>query len=145
MVTFNFPLGASFGRTVASALCAFATLALAGCGGGPKAAKVTGRVYNRDQPYPGVTVCFFPDSPGGQAAESVAGPDGSFSLRTHKEDGRVIDGVIPGRFKVGIRRQVKGDVKGDNPALLKYTSPKTTPLTVDVPPEGLTDYEIRLK
>jgi hypothetical protein len=140
MVTLDSLRGLRPGRVVAGLSCAVSLLALAGCGG-PKVVKMTGKVYNRDKPYPGVTVCLFPDSPGTRPAESMAGPDGSFEFKTLDPDGGVLHGVVPGRYKVGIRPQIRGGI----PAFTKYTSAKSSPLTVDVPPEGLTDYEVKLK
>jgi hypothetical protein len=141
MTTVGFPRRVRPGRAAAGVLCAAGILVLAGCGGGPKVAKVTGTVYDRDKPYAHTIVYFFADSPGGQTAEAETGPDGSFSLKTYLSDGREVTGVIPGRYKVGIRLNPKGpDVR-----LTKYGNAKTSPIAVDVPPEGLADYEVRLK
>ncbi|MBV8901837.1 MAG: hypothetical protein JOY92_17185 [Verrucomicrobia bacterium] len=143
MLTFGFPRGARFGRAGAAVLCAGAILALAGCGdGGPKRVKVTGKVYYQDKPYPRAHVWFIPESPSdGQPAQSsaMAEQDGSFTMTTPNTG----DGVVPGRYKVGIRLATKGPPPP--PGLQKYSTAKTTPITVDVPPEGLTDYELRLK
>jgi len=142
MMTFGFPRRVRFGRATAGALCAGAVLALAGCGGGgaPKLVKVTGKVFYQDKSYPGGFVWFIPESPsGGQAAEGAVEQDGSFTMATPNTG----DGVVPGRYKVGLRFTTKG--KEPPQGSKKYLSPKTTPIAVDVPPEGLTGYEIKLQ
>ena len=63
MVTSGFPRDGRFGRAAAGILCAGVILALAGCGGGPKLAKVTGRVSYQNKPYPRAFVLFTPESP----------------------------------------------------------------------------------
>lgn len=140
MVTFDFPCGVRFDRAITGTLYASAILALAGCGGGPKLVKVTGKVSYQNKPYPRAFVWFIPESPsGGQPAEAMADQDGSFAMTTPN----IGDGVVPGRYKVGIRFARKGPLPPH--ALRKYLSSKMTPLTVDVPLEGLTNYEVKLE
>ena len=118
-----------------------AILVCVGCGNGPRVAKVTGKVYFHDKPFSGATVCLFPDSPDARPAEALSAADGSFALKTFIDDGGVANGVVPGRYKVGIR----GQLKGTPPVLVKYTSAKSSPVKLDVPTAGITDYELRLK
>jgi hypothetical protein len=140
MVAFGSPRGSRSGRAIAGVLCAGALLVLAGCGGGPKLVKVTGKVYYQDKPYPLALVWFMSESPsGGQPAQARADQDGLFTMATPNAG----DGVVPGRYKVGIRFGTKGPPPPRG--LLKYSHVKTTPVTVDVPPDGLTDYELKLK
>lgn len=140
MLTFDFPRIVRFGRAIAGILCAATILTLLGCGGGPKLVKVTGKVVYQNKPYPRAYVWFVPESPSdGQSAEAIADQNGSFAMTTPT----VGDGVVPGRYKVGIRFARKGPLPPHN--LRKYSSAKTTPITVDVPPKGLTDYEVKLE
>jgi hypothetical protein len=140
MVRPGFPHSVRFGHALAGTLCVVAILSLAGCGdGGPKLVKVTGKLQHHNKLHEQSSVWFEPETSDGKHAEAITGPDGSFVMTTTG----IGEGVVPGKYKVGVRFAGKGPPPPRD--LQKYASPKTTPITVEVPPEGLADYEIRLK
>jgi hypothetical protein len=127
------------------------TIALAGSGcgeGGPKGAKVTGSVTMGGAPQGGARLGFIPVSslePGAASTGAVTGEDGKFEVL-----------LLPGKYKVTLSRMVDkgGKVPGDSEdpsqdfaqleaaGMLRqtfpqeYTSPESTPVSVDIPPEG---------
>lgn len=127
--------------------CVLALTTLSGCqrsdGGGPKLAPVTGRVTFKNEAVTAATIYFMPDAEKGNRgtmASAVLKEDGSFTLETAKADGVVTPGVIPGAYKIQFdlgRRPEK--------ELAPYRDVKKTPLSVDVPEQGLTNYVIELK
>jgi hypothetical protein len=124
-------------------------LAVGGCGdGGPKGAKVTGSVTMGGAPQGGARLGFIPVNslePAVPSTGALAGEDGKFEVV-----------LQPGKYKVTLSRMVDraGKVPGDSEdpsqdfaqleasGMLKqsfppqYTSPESTPVTVDIPPEG---------
>jgi hypothetical protein len=71
-------------------------IALTGCGGGPRLAKVTGRVTVAGQPLTTGTIMFHPES--GPSAVGGINPDGTYSLTTIKPG----DGAVVGTHRVTI-------------------------------------------
>ncbi len=119
------------------------TLAVCGCAErGPELVIVRGKVLDSvGKPvFPG-SIWFVSDSASpsvnGSAldASSLLYEDGRFTLRTYPHG----DGAMVGRYRVTLSLGA-----GSSPSLAKYASPKTTPLTVDVPKEGLQDLALRL-
>lgn len=126
--------------------CVLALFALSGCqrsdGSGPKLAPVTGRVTFKNEAVTAATVYFIPDAEKGNRgtmASAVLETDGSFTMATAKGN-EVIPGVIPGAYKIQFdlgRRPEK--------ELAPYRDVKKTPLSVEVPEQGLINYAIELK
>ncbi|OWK41600.1 hypothetical protein [Fimbriiglobus ruber] len=130
-------------RSVARAAVGGLFLALvAGCGSsdgrGVKLAPVTGRVVFKNEGVTAATIFLQPDvekGNQGEMASAILQLDGSFKMETPRGEG-----VVPGAYKITLdlgRRPEK--------ELLPYRNVKTTPLTVDVPEGGLSDYLIELK
>lgn len=71
---------------------------LAGCGGsdGPEMAKVTGKVTYQGKPLTKGTISFVSTDPSRSNANSVIGPDGSYSLQTTNPG----DGAVVGDYKI---------------------------------------------
>jgi len=126
-------------RLPIAALLAPLALFLGGCGGNGAVAKlapVKGRVVLKDQGVTAADIYFLPDAEkgnDGKMATAVLQEDGSFTLTTQGQG----DGVIPGAYKATISCR-RPDVDK------KYKDVKTTPLAYTVPPEGMTDLEIKL-
>lgn len=136
-------LGFRVGRCVTVGAFVIVALALAGCGGadggGPALAPVTGRVTFKNEGVTAATLNFLPDAEKGnrgQMATAVLQLDGSFTLETYPKGA----GVLPGAYKVTVLTGRRPE-----PELAKYRDVKTTPLSVDVPAEGLKEYQIELK
>jgi hypothetical protein len=111
-------------------------LTLAGCSNRPKLVPFSGKVVaeGRKQLSGDPIVALVPV--GGQGKERIQGmilPDGTFKLNTYPHG----DGVTPGKYKVLV--QFDG-----GKAFERYAAANTTPLEVDVPDGGLTNYEIKL-
>ena len=122
----------------AGTLAALLVLAAAGCGG-PKLVPVSGKVqYEDGRPVTAASICFLPDAAkgnGGILATGLLAEDGTFTLRTHPPG----KGAMLGSYKVTVSL-------GRAPkALLKYTRVQSTPLHVEVPPEGLRDLVFTLR
>lgn len=69
-----------------------------GCGGsgGPEMATVTGKVTYQGKPLTKGTISFISTDPSRSNANSVIGPDGSYSLQTTNPG----DGAVVGEYKV---------------------------------------------
>lgn len=69
-----------------------------GCGGsgGPEMAKVSGKVTYQGKPLTKGTISFISVSPNGSNANSVIGPDGSYTLQTTNPN----DGAVVGEYQV---------------------------------------------
>jgi hypothetical protein len=69
-----------------------------GCGGasGPVMGKVSGKVTYQGKPLTQGTVSFVSNDPNGANANSVIGPDGSYSLQTTNPS----DGAVVGEYRV---------------------------------------------
>ncbi len=116
---------------------------LVGCGssdgGGAKLAPVTGKVLFKNEGVTAASIYFHPDKEKGNRGEmatAVLQLDGSFTMTTYPKG----DGVVPGSYKVSFdlgRRNEK--------ELVPYRSEKTTPLSIDVPEEGVEGIIFELK
>jgi hypothetical protein len=122
----------------------FFLLVLAGCtrdGGGARLSPVKGRVIFKNTGLTAATIYFLPDAEKGNRgamASAVLEEDGSFTMSTYQNAMR--EGVVPGSYKVTI------DVgRRNEPELQKYRQVKTSPLTIDVPEEGLEEHVFELK
>ena len=132
-------------RTSFRCLLAFASLCLlgalcAGCGSsGPRLTPVEGVVTLDGQPLQGAAVLFEPQA-GGRPATGETDAQGRFVLKTVEQG----DGAQVGMNLVSVAKQAKPDpnvkveegeivpVKFETP--VKYASPKTSGLEVDVQP-----------
>ncbi len=115
---------------------------LPGCGGEPppRLVPVHGRVTYRDKPLPMVTVTFVPDlakgNTAGRDARATTGPDGSFTVQTYPHG----PGAMPGAYRVTVLYYSRNDMLPR-----KYTKFYLTPLTAEVPEEGLSDLELVIR
>jgi hypothetical protein len=114
---------------------------LCGCGSdgrGAKLAPVTGRVIYKNEGVSAASIYFLPDAEkgnNGSMATAILQMDGSFTMETYPKG----NGVAPGAYKVTIdlgRRKEKD--------LDKYRKVETTPLSYEVPEEGLKNLVIDL-
>jgi hypothetical protein len=131
-------------RSVISvAISCFLPLPVGGCSGpGPQLVNVRGQVLDSDgKPvFPG-SIWFVAGGPAASApggvldASSMLYEDGSFKLRTYPHG----DGAMVGRYRVTLSLGA-----GSSPKLAKYAGPRTTPLTVDVPQQGLDNLVLHL-
>lgn len=88
-----------------------------GCGGPnlktpkwPDPVAVGGKITYGDQPLSDAIVSFIPlTSTPGQGASGVTDDNGEYQLQSRWVDGKIRDGVIPGKYKVIISRMVKND------------------------------------
>jgi hypothetical protein len=117
---------------VAAALSAAAV----GCGDGrPRTVPVSGRVTLQSRPLAGGTVTFVPIE-SGPAATGPITADGRFTLTTFRPG----DGAVPGRYAVAViavadtSTLLPDEALPPAPLLVprRYTSHRTSPLTVDV-------------
>jgi hypothetical protein len=69
-----------------------------GCGGKDQPVKVHGIVTLDGEPVHGAIVSFLPDEKGGRFAVGTTAKDGSFRLKTYKDD----DGALPGDYRVTV-------------------------------------------
>jgi hypothetical protein len=103
---------------------------LAGCGG-PRPAPVRGVVrYNGKPMCPGM-LHFLPVGGEGKQAYAALQQDGSFTVKTQGEG----DGALPGVYKVTVSRGL-----GNPPDLADYDTQEKTPITVEVPANGLENW-----
>ncbi len=108
-------------------------------GAGPKLAPVTGRVTFKNEAVTASNLYFLPDAEKGNRGEmatAILQADGSFVMETYPKG----KGVVPGAYKITLdlgRRSEK--------ELKPYRDVKTTPLSVEVPEQGLENYTIELK
>jgi hypothetical protein len=131
-----------------------------GCGGGVEQLEVhpvKGVVHYKGQPMKGGgTILFFPVSEGGKEASGTIKEDGTFTLKTYKED----DGAAPGQYRVAIyqvttqepetspEQETTGeaidtvDAKDRIPMI--YTNPTHSPVTQEIK-EGENDLKIELQ
>jgi hypothetical protein len=115
---------------------------LSGCGSsdgsGPKLAPVTGRVIFNNEAVTAADIFFIPDAEKGNRgdmASAILQTDGSFIMETNTKAG-----VVPGAYKVTVsigRRTEK--------ELQKYRDVKTTPISIDVPAQGISGHVFELK
>jgi hypothetical protein len=118
-------------------------LLFSGCSDGSptKLAPVTGRVTYKNQAVTAAEIYFNPDAQKGNQGEmgsSFLAEDGTFSIATYHPKGPRT-GVVPGAYKVtlGLGRRPEKD-------LVKFRTVQATPLTIEVPEEGLSDVVIDL-
>lgn len=111
---------------------------LSGCGQASlPLAPVAGRLTYRGRYVSKATVQLLADATKGTHAPTATGEtgqDGSFTLQTPPHGA----GVMPGHYKVTVR-QYHSSIP------TKYGNPARTPLQVEVPPGGLSDWTIQLK
>lgn len=133
-------------RVFVGSLAIVGTLGLFACGcGGPKTGdKVTGSVTMGGQPQAGATVSFIPSQPaeGIESKSAAVDAQGKFELK-----------LLPGKYAVIISKMVTkgGQVPGpeEDYGMLeaegklrqaipsKYTQPKATPLSAEIPAGGI--------
>ncbi len=115
----------------------------AGCGEkGPELVPVKGKLLDsQGKPvYPG-SIWFVVDGstssgePDARDASSMLQEDGSFTMRTYPYG----EGAMVGRYRVTLSLGA-----GSSPKLAKYSGPRTSPITLDVPKEGISDRILRL-
>ena len=129
-----------------------ATLAFIGCGGGPEGPElvpVKGQVVLDGQPVPGATVTFTPDNAKDtQGPASIATTDDQGAFTVYGTGGR--EGVIVGFHKVTVETPPVYEEMGSSPdgagstgtgaqsvtIPANYRDVATTPLAVEVKPEG---------
>jgi hypothetical protein len=116
--------------------------ALPGCAGDPppRLVSVHGRVVYRDRPVPLATITFVPDLAKGNAhgrdGRTTTGSDGSFTMQTYPYG----PGVMPGAYRVTVLYYSRTEQLPR-----KYTKFHLTPLTAEVPEEGLTDLVLTIR
>ena len=112
--------------------------ALAGCGQPScKLAPVSGQVIYQGRGVSNATVQLVADTAKGTHAPTATGEtsaDGSFTLQTPPHG----TGAVPGHYKVTVQHYHSGI-----PA--RYGNPARTPLQIEVPEAGRTDWKIQLK
>jgi hypothetical protein len=114
---------------------------LCGCGSdgrGAKLAPVTGRVIYKNEGVSAASIYFLPDAEKGNSgsmATAILQADGSFTMETYPKG----NGVAPGAYKVtlDLGRRMEKDLD-------KYRKVETTPLSYEVPEEGLKSLMIDL-
>jgi hypothetical protein len=115
-------------------------LAAAGCGGQPKLAPVSGRVFYRGVPLPGGTIVYTPDEErGGRGplAMGEVGTDGRFTLSTGRHKG-----AVPGWHRI----TVAPAGRGGGPALpLRYRDPEQSGWRLEVKPDRANTHELNLE
>jgi hypothetical protein len=123
-------------------ICVLSVL-LSGChssdGSGPKLAPVSGRVVFKNEAVTAASIFFIPDKDKGNRgdqATAVLQLDGSFKMETNPNR----NGVVPGSYKVIFDLGRRSDKE-----LQPYRKVETTPLSIDVPEQGLENYLIELK
>lgn len=113
---------------------------LCGCGGPkPTLVPVTGKVTKDGQPVTAGTIYLHAASAGAYEKDSPSSllqVDGSFAIKTFPFG----DGVPPGDYKVTLSPELASRLK-----LPKHGKASDTPLTVTIPPEGLSNWLIELK
>jgi len=118
-------------------------LVLCGCSDGPQAklSPVNGRVTFKDQAVTAAEIYLNPDAKKGNQGDlgsAVLQEDGTFSITTYHPKGPR-PGVAPGSYKVtlGLGRRAEKE-------LTKFRTVQTTPLTIEVPEEGLQNVVVDL-
>lgn len=135
-------------RVAPTAACRTACLApllLAAVGCGPSNTNVSGRVeVTGGIPLGEGKLILMPEdpAPGQQPAGATIAPDGTFTC--YSASGGA--GIPPGRYKVMV--SFPSGMTGPNPlheTFAKYTRLDSTPLSLDVPPGGLSGVVIELE
>jgi len=112
---------------------------LAGCRAEPavRLVPVHGRATLGQRALGRVTIQLVPDDGKGTHAPAGVGQtdeDGSFRITTPPHG----EGAVPGRYRVTVASYTGKDVPRS------YADPRTTPLRVEIPPEGLKDWDLKL-
>jgi hypothetical protein len=89
---------------------------------------VVGLVLLDGEPLAKATVIFVPLEKGGQKATATTNEKGVFAFAIQKKKERGKEGILPGKYKIVVTKEVSG--KSVLPA--KYGSEKTTPFTLEV-------------
>lgn len=123
-----------------------------GCGGsgGPEMARVSGKVTYQGKPLTKGTISFISVNPDGSNANSVIGPDGSYSLQTTNPN----DGAVVGEYRVivsdvdpnALNTPAPGEPvkKQERTIPEKYEKPDTSGLTKKVE-SGSNTFDIALE
>jgi hypothetical protein len=119
----------------------------------PKTVPASGVVTLDGKPVDGAQVVIVPAGSGTNGADGTTDSSGRFSLRAFPEK----DGAIPGEYNVQISKTVevklsgpKGSLDGGDPVRYehgvpaKYTTAKTSGLTVSIPESGNKDIKLEL-
>jgi hypothetical protein len=119
-------------------------LSLGGCSDAePVLSALEGKVTYRGKPTPQAQLVFHPQFEGpGWMPVATVNDDGTFQAST-KAPG---DGVLPGRYKVTVvwHPQATDEAEGPNFLPPKYSLPTSSPLEIEVDPEGTepTNFEL---
>lgn len=134
------------GKPTSSLILIFAMAS--GCGPGrdgslPPTAPVTGTVTFQGEAVRGGTVTFHPKGAGNPGVGWLD-EEGHFSVATYYDD----DGAVVGEHSVTV--DMPPPLDGVDPKDIfhvpkAYTNPESTPLTVDVPDEGVDDIKLVLE
>jgi hypothetical protein len=114
---------------------------LCGCGSDGRGARlvpVTGRVIFKNEGVTAANIFFLPDAAkgnNGTMASAILQTDGSFTMETYPKG----EGVAPGAYKVTLDLPHRKEAE-----LAMFRKVETTPLSFDVPEEGLKDLVIDL-
>jgi hypothetical protein len=106
-----------------------------------KLAPVTGRVIFHNEAITAAEIYFNPDAKAGNRGEmgsALIGVDGTFTITTAGPKGPR-DGVVPGAYKVTL-----GLGRRNEKELAPFKTVQTTPLTIEVPEQGLRDIVVDL-
>ena len=113
-----------------------------GCGEGPQGpetVEVAGLVTMNGKPLGGADVFFHPVNAEGpaQACQTVTGPDGRFTVRTHVGAGQYKPGMIPGEDRVAVSKLDAANVTSTltppkHTLPENYASPETSGFTATV-------------
>lgn len=120
-------------------LFALVVLSLTGCSNRPKLVTVTGKVVHKGKALTAGSIWFHPaegNSYEGEKPSCQLSLEGEFTMRTYPWG----NGVPPGSYKVTLSPELANRIK-----LPHYADPRKTPLSVDVPDEGLKDKEFEIK
>ncbi len=130
-----------------STFCLTVLLILTGCQGSsdiPATISVTGVVTFRNSPVTSGTITFHPVAADGNPAVSLIDEQGKFRLSTYTQN----DGAVPGFHNVTIvvAPRLDGTNSGNADVIPPaYNRPETTPLSLEVLPNGDNHFEIELK
>jgi hypothetical protein len=104
-------------------------------------APVTGRVTFHNEAITAAEIYFHPDAKAGNRgdmASALIGADGAFTITTPGPKGPR-DGVVPGAYKVTL-----GLGRRNEKELARFKAVQTTPLSIEVPEQGLRDIVVDL-
>lgn len=130
----------------------------------PETVSAEGVLTLDGKPLEGASIVLSPSDPAGYAASTISGTNGKFRLQSFP----MKDGAVPGNYQIAVTKSVESGGAGawkpedfgedaahaaesPPPSSLKnvlpaqYADPQTSGLSLTIPPEGLSDYEIELK